>query len=440
VARRAVEPRGLEVEQQLADGGAGGSRSPAHRVTDPDRRVSWIHATNQRLLVCHARIVTDPAGDHTPLSARQLNRATLERQLLRRREALPVPDAVRRVVALQAQEPASPYLALWNRIGTFDPAGLDAAFTSGSVVKASLMRFTLHAVHADDYPTFHEVMTGRLWASRLDDTRSSITGVPIAESDALLRHLVEFLGRPRMKAEIEAFLQERLGDRGPGAWSALRTFTPLLHAPTGETWSFGLRPSFVAAPTRPRPLGAESALRHLVRRYLEGFGPASIPDIAQFALLQRTVVRQAVESMAEELVELEGPGRAKLYDLPGAQLPPEDATAPPRLLPMWDSVLLAYSDRSRLIPPEYRPLITRQNGDTLPTLLVDGYVAGVWRPVEGGIEATAFHALSSASWDGLAGEAQALIAFLAERDPKVYRRYGHWWAKLPSAEVRLLPG
>jgi hypothetical protein len=48
---------------------------------------------------------------------------------------------------------------------------------------------------------------------------------------------------------------------------------------------------------------------------------------------------------------------------------------------MWDSILLAYSDASRVIAPEYRPLVTRRNGDVLPTLLVDGYVAGVWRPV-----------------------------------------------------------
>ncbi|WP_197698386.1 DNA glycosylase AlkZ-like family protein [Micromonospora viridifaciens] len=79
---------------------------------------------------------------------RQLNRATLDRQLLLRREPLAVADAVRRVVALQAQQPASPYLALWNRIAGFDPAELDAAFAGRDVVKATLVRITLHAVHA----------------------------------------------------------------------------------------------------------------------------------------------------------------------------------------------------------------------------------------------------------------------------------------------------
>ena len=67
-------------------------------------------------------------------------------------------------------------------------------------------------------------------------------------------------------------------------------------------------------------------------------------------------------------------------------------------------------------------------------------VAGVWRPVDGQIEATAFHPLPDDVWDGLAAEARALLAFLADREPDVYRRYNHWWKKLPAGETRLLPG
>ncbi len=76
----------------------------------------------------------------------------------------------------------------------------------------------------------------------------------------------------------------------------------------------------------------------------------------------------------------------------------------------------------------------------LPTVLIDGYVAGVWRPVHGGIEVTAFRNLPLRAWDGLAAEAKALVAFLAKRDPFVYRRYAHWWSELSGAQVRLLPG
>lgn len=108
---------------------------------------------------------------------------------------------------------------------------------------------------------------------------------------------------------------------------------------------------------------------------------------------------------------------------------------------MWDSVLLAYADRGRVIPRAYRPLVLRRNGDVLPTLRVDGYVAGVWRAVEGGIEATAFHSLTRATWGGLAAVAQSLRALLGDREVEVYRCYHHWWAELPATEVRVLrPG
>jgi hypothetical protein len=374
------------------------------------------------------------------LTARRLNRATLGRQLLLRREPLDVVDAVRRVVALQAQEAASPYLALWNRLATFDPADLDAAFADHAVVKATLLRVTLHAVHAQDYPAFHNAMLPSLRASRLGDRRFTTTGLSVADADALVPHLLEFAARPRSKAEIEDLLEARLGDRKPRVWWALRTFAPLLHAPTGGPWSFGAPSSFVAARTKLGPEPLDESVQWLVLRYLEAFGPASVPDFAQFTMLRRPLALQALRALADKVEELEGPDGATLFDVPGALLPAGDTPAPPRLLPMWDSILLAYSDRSRVIPPDYRRLVTRQNGDVLPTLLVDGYVAGVWRPVEGGIEATAFHRLSDEAWSGLGAEAGALVAFLADREPTVYRRYAHWWTTLPSAEVRLLPG
>lgn len=375
-----------------------------------------------------------------PLTARRLNRATLARQLLLGRERLDVAEAVRRVVALQAQEAASPYLALWNRLDRFDPAGLDAAFADRAVVKATLMRITLHAVHAEDYPAFHAAMVSSLRASRLHDRRYTSTGLSIADADAVLPEVLEFAAQPRTKAEVEELLEMRLGEPRPRLWWALRTFAPLLHSPTGGPWSFGPRSSFVAAPVQLPAERRDESVQRLVRRYLEGFGPASVQDVAQFSLLTRPVVRDALQAMAGDLEQLEGPDGAALFDVPGAALPAEDTPAPPRLLPMWDSTLLAYADRSRVIPPDHRRLVARNNGDVLPTLLVDGSVAGVWRPVETGIEATAFHRLPDEAWSGLAAEANALVRFLAGRDPAVYRRYAHWWPRLPSGDVRVLPG
>ncbi|MFE2287431.1 winged helix DNA-binding domain-containing protein [Streptomyces sp. NPDC059443] len=394
------------------------------------------------------------------ITARGLNRATLARQLLLARAPLGVEDGLRRVVALQAQQAASPYLALWNRLSGFDPAGLDAAFARQRVVKATLMRITLHAVHHEDFAAFREAVQPGVRASRLG-SRFTASGLTAEDADALVPELLAFADRPRTNAECEAWLGERLGAPArPGAWWGLRKYAPLLHAPTARPWSFGDRPSYIAPPAVPRavpadPEASEESLRKLVLRYLEGFGPASVADVAQFALVQRARVRKALQALTARtprmartalegdgpLVErLEGPKGEELFDVPGAPRPDGDTPAPPRLMAMWDSTLLAYSERDRVIPPQYRGLVIRVNGDTLPTLLVDGYVAGVWRPAGGGIEATAFHPLPDGVWEALAGEARSLTAFLAARDPAVYSRYGHWWSKLPSAETRLLPG
>jgi hypothetical protein len=374
-----------------------------------------------------------------PLTARRLNRATLARQMLLRREPLDAVAAVHRVVALQAQEPASPYLALWNRVEGFDATDLQGAFTHQAVVKAQLLRITLHAVDVADYPAFHRAMSPSLRAARLHDRRFTRTGLSSADADALTPEVLAYAATPRTNAEAEAWLDERLGPtEKPGVWWAFRQFAPIVHAPTGGPWSFGPRPAYVAARARPDGIDEGTAVATLVRRYLEGFGPASIQDIAQFSTIYRPPIKRAIESLGDGVVRLEGPGGEELYDVPGGMLPPEDSPAPPRLLPMWDSVLLAYKDRSRIVPDDYRKQVMRSNGDVLPTLLVDGQVAGVWRPLDGAIEASAFHPLADEAWARLDKEARSMVAFLADREPTVYRRYGRWWADLPAVEVRLI--
>jgi hypothetical protein len=296
-------------------------------------------------------------------------------------------------------------------------------------------------VTAADYPPFHRAMVESLRAARLNDRRYFETGLTAADADALIPHLVQYTEEPRTNAECEALLSARLGVDQPRAWWALRTFAPVVHAVTGGPWSFGYRPSYLAAPRADQvPDGRDAYVQWLAWRYLEGFGPASAADLAQFTLLTRSVAKNALDAMAGRLERLEGPDGTVLFDVPGAPLPGEDTPCPPRLMAMWDSVLLAYADRGRVIPPAYRALVIRRNGDVLPTLLVDGHVAGVWRPADGGIEATAFHELPERAWLRLADEARALVSFLAARDPAVYRRYAHWWKELPAAEVRVLAG
>ena len=388
------------------------------------------------------------------LSARQLNRTTLQRQLLLAREPLGVVAAVRRLVGLQAQQAAAPYLALWNRVAGFDPAGLDEAFAEHRVVKASLLRITLHAVAVEDHPVWHRAMVRTLRNSRVYDKRFTRTGLTSADADDNLHEALAHLTEPRSNADMEAFLVTRLpeafvkhlpeapeaqpGARGARIWWALRTYAPLIHAPGPHPWTFGPRPVYHAAPSMPFQGDAGDAMVELARRYLLAYGPATAADLALFTTVERSPAKAALAALQDELVTHTGPDGKPVYDLAGGPIADEDTDAPPRLLGMWDNVVLAHADRTRLIPEDYRATVIRRNGDVLPMALVDGYVAGVWRPVERGIEVTAFRRLPRSTWDGLAAEAADLKALLAGREPLVFSRYGHWWSTIGGAQTRVL--
>lgn len=375
------------------------------------------------------------------LTASQLNRATLARQSLLERADTDAASAIGAAVAVQSQAPASAYIGLWNRVAGFDPADLDAAYASGAVVRGNPVRMTLHTVAAADYRPLREATEPSLYTAKLGG-RIAEAGLPAADAAALAAELLSYTAETRTARECEAWLAERLGpETAKAAWPGIRQYAPLLRAVADAPWGFRDKVDYLAAPERPT-LGdrevADASLQQLVLRYLAGFGPASAADVAQFAMVQRGRAKQAVLALGDRLVQYEGPAGEVLYDLPDAPLPDPDTPAPPRLMAMWDNVFLAYVDRSRTIPPELRTTFIRNNGDVLPMLLVDGHAAGLWRPVEHGIEATAFTPLSDDVWAALDLEAQGLAKLLADREPRVYRRHHHWWDKLPDAQTVLL--
>ena len=249
--------------------------------------------------------------------------------------------------------------------------------------------------------------------------------------------LLDFLETPRSKTEILDHLAQNVSTE-PRLWWALKTYAPLIHAPTGPPWSFDRHTVYERARTMARP-PIDDAVRSLVRRYLAGFGPATIADFNQFSLQAMSVARPAFESMRDELVTYTTINGDELFDIPDApELPDPDDPAPPRLMAMWDSTLLAYRDRSRIIPDHYRPHVIRRNGDVLPTVLVNGRVAGVWNAGPEGIEIGAFEQFDANTWDALRNESHDLHAALADRDPIVFGRSGTWWPKLPITSTRLL--
>ncbi len=300
------------------------------------------------------------------LSPRAIGRATLARQGLLAREELSVVQACERFGGFQAQEARPPALGLWNRAEGFQVEALRRAARRGTVARGLLMRGTLHLVSAKDSawlrPTLEPVLAGALRA-RFPD----LDVLPVlARARALLA------AEPRTFSALRAALAEDFPGESPRALGyAARTGLPLAMVATVEDpWCWPPDSCFALTEAGGAPDPEE-----LVRRHLAAFGPASAADVQAWSGLH---VREAFDALAGELVELRDERGRTLWDLPRAPRPSEDAEAPPRLLPSWDSILLAHKDRSRILPDEHKGKLTTKNLRVPPVFLWDGMAAGVW--------------------------------------------------------------
>ena len=100
------------------------------------------------------------------LTLKELNRATLARQLLLARHDIPAVEAVERLAGMQAQEPKPPFIGLWTRIDNFRAEELQQALLDRDLVRVTMMRGTLHLMSASDYAelreTFQETLSAGL--------------------------------------------------------------------------------------------------------------------------------------------------------------------------------------------------------------------------------------------------------------------------------------
>jgi winged helix DNA-binding protein len=372
-------------------------------------------------------------GPHEVLDARRLNRATLARQSLldRAQAGVAAAEAVERFGGLQAQEPASPYLALWTRVEGFEAPALHRAFHERAIVKATLMRATLHAVSRDDYrhllPAVRPMLRGLNRRERGGGPGPDRL-MPLADA------ALAYAATPRSNVELREHLASLVdGEFDPDdAWWWVRRHAAFVHAPSEVAWAFGRRPSLVAAATWLEGGGfAEEAdgLERVVRRHLAAFGPASAADIAAWSGLTVVRLRPAIDVVeaAGDLRRFSDERGRELLDLAAAPRPDGDVPAPPRLLPMWDSVLLAFADRTRIVSDEHRPVVVARNGDTLPTFLVDGRVAGLWWAERDGrrtrVVLEPFGRLRRDNRRALEREGERLAAFVEPLEPEVFARY-----------------
>ena len=337
------------------------------------------------------------------LTLRELNRATLARQLLLERKRLSPTAVIERLVGMQAQWPPAPYIGIWTRTTSFRREALERELARGSVLKATMMRQTLHLVTRRDYALIRAAM--------------SETNVPWETAQAkLLAPSIRALAEagPVASAEALAQLEREHGLTGIDArraWRAARLRAHVLHHHETALWHGRPEGRFVAIeePEAHDPLEARA---EILRRYLAAFGPASRRDMIKWTMMHVPEIQRALDRL-EPLRRFRDERGRELLDVPRSPLPDPDTPAPVRFLPKWDNVLLAFSDRTRVLPEEYRKTVIRVNGDVSQTFLVDGFVAGMWRVENGRVVLEPLAPLPRLIQREVEDEAGRLEAFLA---------------------------
>ncbi|MET8953147.1 crosslink repair DNA glycosylase YcaQ family protein [Streptomyces sp. NPDC004533] len=88
-----------------------------------------------------------------------------------------------------------------------------------------------------------------------------------------------------------------------------------------------------------------------------------------------------------------------------------DTPAPPRFLPEYDNLLLSHADRTRVVPAGLQGR-SRQGNQAHRTLLVDGFLAGVWKPVDGTLVIAPFGVLTKAQRQEVTAEGERMLAVM----------------------------
>ena len=349
------------------------------------------------------------------LSLRELNRATLDRQLLLRRTAMPVLAAVEHLCGLQAQTTHTWYAGLWGRLEKFDPQQVVELMETRQLVRIALMRSTIHLVSAADCVTMRPLVQVAGERSFATNWGKNLPGVDLGEVVAAGVGLLE--QQPMTFSALGKLLQEKWPERdGASMAQAVRTYVALVQPPPRGLW--GRSGQAVHAPAEQflgRPLAARPSIDELILRYLAAFGPASVKDAQTWSGL--TGLAEVFDRLRPGLATFADEQGRELFDMLDAPRPGGDVPAPVRYLYDFDNLLLSHADRTRVLDPAYRKLLWPLTNMALGSVLVDGFVRASWKPVKAKGSAhlvvTSFTAFGKRDAAAMTAEGLRLLEFLA---------------------------
>jgi winged helix DNA-binding protein len=288
------------------------------------------------------------------------------------------------VCGLQAQVLSAAWLGVRARSRGIGRPALDRALNQQrSIVRAWLMRGTLHVVAAEDFRWLLQLL-GPVFI-RAGATRQAQLGLDDAVKSravAAIRTIVTDTG-PLTRWELVDRLRKRnitldAKSQAPIHLIRLAALQGILclgpDRGDGES-TYALLDDWLS----PTPaLSRESALAELARRYFAAYGPATVEDLSAWSGLPMREARSAVNGALPGLDEVMIQGRPGLA--PKRRLDPP-ATPPAvdvGLLPAFDAYLLGYRSRDLAVAPPLQRRLQRGGGWLHPAVVVNGRAVAAW--------------------------------------------------------------
>jgi hypothetical protein len=275
---------------------------------------------------------------------------------------------VERLVGMQAQVPADPYVGLWSRIDGFRTEDLRSPIESRVAVRAQLMRSTIHLVSARDclgmQPLVAPVLARTFKSPFAARMGSAKLGEVVAAGKELLAE------GPRTRAELARLLAPRWADAEPTALAHAVTFhLPLVQMTPRGLWGESGQARWASTEDWvDAPPDGEVDVDEYVVRYLRAFGPATAADVRTWSGL--TGLGEVMRRLRPRLRACRDEAGRELLDVENGEFPDPETPAPPRFLPEYDNAVLSHADRSRIVAA--RP------GPGYP-VLVDGFYSAGWK-------------------------------------------------------------
>jgi hypothetical protein len=376
---------------------------------------------------------------HNELNKRLLWSHCLSERMRGSDASIKVADACCGIQSQNFQESLSSF---WARIDGFhNPDVMSELRPGGGLVRTRAVRGTMHTIPTKDYYTYvlggagHRFLS---WFDRLAKQR----GYPSREERTKLIYnpvLEEIKGRAVTKEEIQTIVSAKARSHGlkQGVWTGIGEME--FHGLLVDAGKKGSRSVYMRSsdwiPGLKTPPNREACNVELLRRYIARHGPVSKEDILYWSFFSRQQLDKALADLSGEIVELKiGRFKNPMIDLEhniDRKFP-----RPPRaiVLPKYDSLMMTLRDKSRFMDMRYYKIVHHALGMVRPTVLVDGFVAAIWRRVtkknSSSIEVHSFKKLDTVQKEAVEERLSEYAAYV--KQPVAVRWVRGKWIHQPS--------